>query len=181
MASVIVETGAGLSTANSYISVVDATAYLAQSNRSEAKWEEADDEGQAAALVLAAQYIGARWADRFIGQVANENQALDWPRYGALKKFGTVYDTSDIPAALKQAQVEYALLEINTPGTLFESPEYDATRRPITSMTDKVDVLEVRRDFASGGDNQPATWRKFPIADNLLKPLLQPGGTLLRV
>ena len=86
-----------------------------------------------------------------------------------------------MPIVVRDAQIEYALIEANNPGQLFASPDYDVTRRQLTGIREKVDVIEEARQF-SDSNISPTTWRKYPIADNLIAHLVGSAAvkTLLR-
>ncbi len=85
--SIIVEDGTGLATAESYISVADASTYFTA--RGNTTWD-ALDEGEAtaareAALRLATDYMTAVYRDRWEGVRYTEGQALCWPRSGVVR------------------------------------------------------------------------------------------------
>jgi hypothetical protein len=78
--TLIVETGAGLANAESYISVADATAYHA--NRGNAAWAAlASDTIREQLLRKATEYMVGQYRDNWKGQRTGAVQALDWPRY----------------------------------------------------------------------------------------------------
>ena len=114
--ALIVETGAGLSDADSYISEADATAYLTSIGKSDA-WDAIDD--KEAALRLATSYLLQRYRGRWLGNRRFITQALDWPRYGVVLEdspggFGgyePLYDIDKVPPEVKQA---CALLALKT-------------------------------------------------------------------
>lgn len=65
--TVIVETGAGIINANSYVDEAFVLAYLTDRNR-DAAWTAAGATVQAAAVVAGTDYIEKRWSQRFKGQ-----------------------------------------------------------------------------------------------------------------
>jgi len=176
-----VETGSGSQTANTYISVADADQYLENTGRQGGNWAAGGSSAKQRFLILAAQYMTARWNSKWKGRATNEFQRLDWPRINVQRKNGFYFDQTTIPEEVQQAQVEYALLEATSPGTLFPTIQYDDTNRPLKKIREKVDVLEEEREFADGNGGRPQSWRKFPVADGLLKHLVSNGGMLLRV
>lgn len=179
--ALIVETGSGEDpTVNSYISVADAGDLLTRTNRKNGVWADGGAAVQEAALALAFMYMYSRWTDKWLGIASKKDQPGDWPRRDTFKRSGHAYRSTEIPTVVIQAQVEYALIEATTPGILFTSPEYDDTGRVVIEKTDKVDVLVETRKFSDR--TQPVTWRKYPIADNLLKHLIESGSvsTMLR-
>lgn len=99
MATIVVETGARVSGANSYVSEATLTTY-------------ATDRGvtisgdTAELLIQAMDYIESL---EFIGLRYTEDQELEWPRSGAKKKRIYYYDTDEIPQELKDGLCEVAL------------------------------------------------------------------------
>lgn len=66
--TLIVETGSGLRTANSYTTAAFVTTYLTALGRvTENLWSTIDDAAREAALIQATQYIDTRWGQRFKG------------------------------------------------------------------------------------------------------------------
>jgi hypothetical protein len=125
----VVETGAGLATATSYVSVAFANAYHA--GRRQTAWTGgvADKE---AALIKATEYIDVTMGANFYGEPKNagydgtDPQALAWPRvYAYDEDTGREIDPDSVPIAVQQATCEIALVAL-TEGTLF--PASDATR-----------------------------------------------------
>jgi hypothetical protein len=98
MATIVVETGTGSATANSYVSEADLTTY-------------ATDRGvtlsgdTAVLLIQAMDYIESQ---AFLGWKYTEDQALQWPR-AAVYIDGYVVDTDEIPQLLIDALCEVAI------------------------------------------------------------------------
>ncbi len=174
----IVENGNGLVNATTYASIAEADQYLENTGRNLGAWAAGGDAAKQRALNLAADYMQARWNRRWKGRQTNEFQRLDWPRIGTQRKNGYYINSSEVPLEVKEAQTEYALLEITSPGTLFPTLAFDDTNRLPTRTRDKVDVLETEREYGSG---MVRNWRSFPIADGKIKHLVSPTGQLLRV
>ncbi len=180
--ALVVEDGTGADPlANSYASDDDARTYLKNTGRFAGTWQNTARSTREGFLVLATQYMAARWNTLWNGIRSNEDQPLDWPRFDTFKRSGFVYQSDEMPIEVRDAQIEYALIEANNPGQLFQSPEYDPTRRQLTALSEKVDVIEESRQF-SASNISPTTWRKYPIADNLISHLVSSGTvkTLLR-
>lgn len=97
-----VETGTGSATSNSYASVAEADAFLA--DRGNATWAAAAQATKEQALVSASDYLDAGYP--FSGTRSSTSQAMAWPRIGA-------YDTVDnvavapasVPAKVKKAAI----------------------------------------------------------------------------
>lgn len=110
--ALVVETGSGSSTAESYISVADADTYF-DSKRGPASTYAAD--WDAVATTEAIKEACLRWATRLIdkgwvwdGQKSTTTQALKWPRSYVLDDEGEEIDGDVIPADLKYAVAELA-------------------------------------------------------------------------
>ena len=102
-----VETGSGSATAESYISVADASTY--HSNRGNAAWAAlASDTVREQCLRKATDYMVAMYRNSWQGCRVDDNQALDWPRYGCVVD-GFDIDSSTIPTPIKNACAELAL------------------------------------------------------------------------
>ena len=102
----IVEDGAGLAGANSYLAVADADTYHTDNNQS--AWSGTDAEKQAA-LIKASRHVDGHY--RFKGAKASAAQALEWPRSGATDWSGHV--ASGLPQRLKDAVAELALAALS--------------------------------------------------------------------
>lgn len=103
-------------TANSYASLVEASAY--HSARGNATWTGSDTLKEAA-LIRATQWIDGRYGDLWPGiRWKLRGQALDWPRVEASDRDGTVLDYDTIPVEVLNATCEAALRELVTPGSL---------------------------------------------------------------
>ena len=114
----IYEDGTGKSNANSYSSVEDAYTYFA--DRGINTWLNLERLQQEYALIQATDYIEANysWAT---GVVVNEDQALGWPRNGAVDRRGYTIDSNIIPKEVKKAtwilakQIGVDEVDINAP------------------------------------------------------------------
>lgn len=164
--SLIVEDGTGLATAQSYISVADASTYHTAHGNS--AWAAAaTDALREAALVRATAAIDGLKAWK--GYRSNQTQALAWPRIGVVDTDGYEFDYDDIPQKLKDALCEGALLELATAGSLTPALERGgAVRR------EKIGSLET--------EYEPGASRKtvYTIIDNLLSSLVREPCKLTR-
>lgn len=169
--ALVVEDGTGLSTAESYMSVADATAYhLARGN---AAWAGlASDTVREQKLRLASDYMVATYRERWAGWRVNSTQALDWPRYevpmpdtvgGLVMNY---YPSNAVPAIVARACAELALRAID--GDL--APDLDA---PV--VREKVGPIET--EYAAGA-RQSTTYRAI---DSMLAPLFAASGGMLKV
>ena len=133
--SLVVETGAGLSNANSYATVAQADAYLRARARA-AAWDALDLETKAGRLVMATGYLDA--AVRWAGEIATSAQALGWPRANALDRDGRPLAVDAVPVAVRNAAIEIAQA-----GEL-------TTERSRSAVSETVGPISV--DYADGHD-----------------------------
>lgn len=134
-----VEDGTGLLAANSYASVSEADAYF--SDRGNATWGDADADVKEQALVRSSSALDGMFGDRWPGVRAYQAQALDWPRCEAYDRDG--YLLSGVPAQVKAAAIEGAIVELGAAGAL--SP---ALERGGAVIREKVGSLET--EYAAG-------------------------------
>ena len=109
MATLIVETGAGLSNANSYATLAEANTYH-ETRLHVSDWTSASDANKETALMWATRSI-----DNMIhwnGAVSTDDQALQWPREGVIDRNGNAIENDEIPTFLKYATSEFARLLI---------------------------------------------------------------------
>lgn len=104
--ALIVEDGAIVADAESYITVADADAYFTA--RGNAAWDALVTADKEAALRKATDYMTGRYGLRWKGVRVNELQALDWPRSGAYAN-GFLIDADVVPVAVQRACAELAV------------------------------------------------------------------------
>ncbi len=168
--SLIVETGAGIPGAESYVSVAEALIYHA--NRVNSSWSAATTATQEAKLREATAYLDSTYRERWKGW--RIEQALEWPRYevtisGALQRNalsggfigGGYLPNNQIPQRLKDATCEAALRALS--GPLLADVDHKVLRemvsRGIETWYNDVDVATT-----------------YPAIDGLLSGLLLPSG-----
>lgn len=147
-----VETGAGLSNANSYTSVAEADTYHA--DRGNSSWAPLDTATKQALLIRATDYIDQEYGQLFIGSRETDAQALEWPRIDV----DTIY-LDVVPTALKQAVCLLAM-EAKTTDLNPSLARGGAVKRQ------KVDVIEV--EFMDGASNKTSR----PAIAGLLRRLI---------
>lgn len=103
--TLVVENGTGLSTAESYISVADAS--TRHTNFGNTAWT-GSDAVKEAALRQATAYMLQAYRLRWQGLRKTVGQALDWPRYDVLVD-GFAVDTESVPAEVKNACADLAV------------------------------------------------------------------------
>jgi hypothetical protein len=101
----VVETGAGLSTANSYATVAEADAYY-EARPFSSSWQEMTTLEKTVSLVYATRLLDEQ-SDWF-GTRSTTIQALRWPRSGALDRDGETLEATELPVDIKRATMELA-------------------------------------------------------------------------
>jgi len=164
----IVETGSGSTTANSYSTVVDATDYFTQRNQADA-WDAIEDKD--AALIMATDYMGQMYRLRWAGIRRTEGQALDWPRYNVPRVDGpgfsegpSYYPTDQVPEEVKRACRELALRTKD--GPLVSDLERAVQSETIGPLTTTYFDADSRN-------------KRYSAVDAILSPLM--AGRVLRV
>jgi hypothetical protein len=105
--TVTVEDGTGKEDANSYVSSADATAILAL-DPFVTNWTALTDDAKAQHVIKATALIDAHFD--FRGLRVWKEQALAWPRAGAVDNDGVVILENEMPAVLKKATATLASL-----------------------------------------------------------------------
>jgi hypothetical protein len=166
MTAVIVETGAGLSNADSYTSVADATTYHANIGNADA-WDAIEDKD--AALRKATIFMVRQYRTMWAGVRAKISQALDWPRYdvpmldgpSGYRSFPNYYDFDVVPNEVKHACAELALKTAD--GELI----IDLERATASESVGSISVT-----YFDAGQQQ----KRFTAIDKTLRPLFGGGG-----
>ncbi len=156
----IVQTGDGVSGANSYSSVAYADSYF--SDRGNAVWSGLTTTQKEISLIKATDYIESRYSTRFISHPLTDDQELSFPRLDGL-----------IPDRLVRATCEYAVRQAVS--DLSPDPTWDASGRDVMASTVKVGTIEKSLTFGT-----KVNVKSYPIVDNLLKPLLNPANSVIR-
>jgi hypothetical protein len=131
---IIVETGANVPNANSYVSVDDARTYAA--NRGVVL--PADDDAVAAMLIQASDYLEAKSCEyQGVPTYTDPAQSLAWPRTGAIIGC-TEFPSDQIPKQLIAAQVQLAMA-VNAGIALFPNvtPQDYVTEETVGPITTK--------------------------------------------
>ena len=155
--ALIVETGSGAATSESYISVANADAYLAA--RGSTLWATIQTAEKEQALRRATDYMRQAYNGRWKGLQPFIAQALDWPRYGVIVNGWYVPDRA-VPVDVANACAEFAFRAAF--GDL--SPDVGAQ---VTSET----VGPISVSYAVGARQTMA----FKAIDNLLAKYLTGG------
>jgi hypothetical protein len=152
--ALIIETGTGGSTSQSYATVAYALSY--HEARGNNTWATITTLQQEQALIRACDYIEQVYGQTWQGFRVNSTQALSFPR-SSVFIHGYLKASDEIPTILINAQCEMALKAAQ--GELLPDLERGVTR-------EKVGSLEVEYDRYS-----PQS-KRYLVIDNLLKPLM---------
>lgn len=153
--ALVVETGSGVSGANSYLKVAELRAFAADRGLS----LPAGDSAVEALLIKAADYLELK---SYIGVKFTDSQGLSWPR------LETVYvptESTAIPSVLKRAQSILAMEAQNG--------ELSWATRPGKYIQTKIDVIYIK--YAS--DKDRASGLRFNSVEDLLSGILSVSGS----
>lgn len=156
--SLIVETGSGSSTAESYQSVAGYKAWADARG-----YTYGTDALIEQAARRATSYIDSAYLDSFPGlRTHSRSQALEWPRSGVTDREGNAIDSDEIPSEIIEATNEAMKREIASPGSL--SPDIKAGG----GVAQRVKAGSVEVEFANTG----TTWPTYPAIGQALSSLL---------
>ena len=161
-ATLVVEDGTGLASANSYISLADANSYLEGLRNPEA-WTEASDATKEQALRVATSYLDDKYGDQWVGIRNGRTQALDWPRSLAYDLDGYAIDNDEVPKRLKNATAEMALRYIVAPDELM--PDVAVDDQGIASESNTVGPISQSVTYQGGKSYS----KRFTNVERMLK------------
>ena len=127
-------------------------------------------ESKRKSLRLACQKLSAMYAMRWNGRRASASQALPWPRFGVIDQDGYTVDSSSVPGAVKQAQIELALRIQNGDDVLVDVDP------GIKSESVKAGPVEQSVTYVSNKNSQ----KLMPLIDKILTGLITSGNSLMR-
>lgn len=163
--TLIVEDGTGMSTANSFVDVATADAYL--SARGITTWAGLQQPEKEQALIRAADFMRLyRWQ----GVRSVAGQALDWPRM-YVRAFDADVAINSIPTDVKNAQIELAWRGAG--GPLLPDIKGDDTGRVVTKKVEKVGPIDVETTYASRGQMAVPTFPVWSAVLVILDPYLR--------
>lgn len=151
----VVETGAGLSNANSYASVSAADSYVA--DRGITGWTSLTQTVKEQSLVKATDYLEATYRGAWKGNRVSETQSLSWPRYNV------IVDGFNFPANVVPTLVINACIEMALRASLGETLLADQGQRV---KREKIDVIEVEyQDYSD-------PTQRYPLVNRMVMPYL---------
>lgn len=158
--AIVVEDGTGKADAEAYCTVDFATTYHAAMGN--AAWTALSNDAKEQALRKATRYMDARY--RFSGSKQTAEQALAWPRIGAMNQ-GWLVDEGIVPLPVQRACAELALQSTTTDLAPTGAPDGAV-------VSETVDVLSVT--YATGRAGVVV----FRVVDQLLHGLIYGGSTM---
>lgn len=111
----------------------------------------------------------------FSGGLDGGIQPLSWPRNYAYDEQGSLI--AGIPDRLKMAVSEYAVRAVSA--TLLPDPTVDPYAGSVQARTEKVGPIEESYEYVAGTVGK-ITFKPYPAADKLLRPLLLGSGGVIR-
>ena len=109
--SIVVEDGTGLATADSYISVADASAYLANYGE-ETAFDALTTPDQENALKIGTRWMDTSYGGKWDGSRKYEVQALDWPRVNVEDFDGYAVASTSVPLHITYATALIAVASL---------------------------------------------------------------------
>lgn len=167
--SLVVESGTGLSNAESYVSVVDANTF--HTRMGNAAWTGTDTVKEQA-LRKATRYVDLFYYDRWQGYRIKPTQALQWPRYNVYDRDTNIIDPTSIPQAIKDAVAEMALRSLSEDIL----PDLEGAGE-IASESIRVGPITDAKTYTGGGKSQI---KKYATCDLLVQMFLHQGRTVER-
>lgn len=165
----VVETGAGVTGATSYLTLAAAEQYILDFGLTCTAWTAASDDQKKVGLNVAARYLDATYGQRWRGKYRKDpDQGLMWPRVAAVNDDGVDYD-DEVPVKLMQAATQLAVYWV-TNGSLF--PSADLTGQ-LKSESIKIDVLEISKEYMGGS----ITGEIDSTVDGLMLELIECAGS----
>lgn len=161
--ALVIETGAVVAGANSYLSLADAQAFILARGLDETTMTEAT-------MIQAFDYVNS-FESQYQGSRVSADQTGSFPRYNVIIN-GFAFASDEIPQQLKDAQAYAAYYESQTVGIL----------QPVTNgqtITHEEVTGAVAVDYADNGLSSETY--SFPAISALLKPLFNAFGSSLRV
>lgn len=159
-----VEDGTGKTNAESYLSVSDADTY--HSSFGNTSWSALTTANKEMALRKATRYLDNRFRARWVGSRSNRDQALDWPRYGAIDLDGYLIDYNMLPEDLKRATAEAALR--SSQGTDLESDVTADNSGVVESSSFQAGPVSISETFSAKTSDTTYT-----VIDRLVGSLVQ--------
>jgi hypothetical protein len=149
--ALVVETGSGLATANSYATLAESTAYFDARSKPSA-WVAATWQQKEQSLRIATAYLDSVYGSQWVGIRQSSAQALDWPRSDAYDMAGEIIDLT-VPQRLKSACAEIAARYLADPAQLM--PDTEAGQDGVASETVAVGPISISSSYEGSKKTAP--------------------------
>jgi len=149
--ALVVETGSGLATANSYSTLAQATTYFDARSKPSA-WVAATWQQKEQSLRIATAYLDSVYGSQWIGMRLSGAQALDWPRSDAYDMAGEIIELA-VPQRLKSACAEIAARYLADPAQLL--PDTEAGQDGVASETVSVGPISISSSYEGSKKSAP--------------------------
>lgn len=165
--ALIVETGAGVSGAESYADVAAIDAYWAArpNNALATVWDGGDTDAKEGAAREATAYLDATYGSLYRGYRKDYDQGLEWPRTDALDE--TARDLPDLPQQLPNAVCELAARALSAP----LAEDVPSGGGDIKRIKEKVGPLETDTEYTAAG--QIVGLERYRVVHMMLGPVLK--------
>lgn len=167
-----VETGSGLSNADSYNTLAEITTHLADYGDDDAAYLALSTTEQEVRARNAFRFMGAAFATRWIGRRLLDSQSAAWPRSGAVDNDEFAVGYNSVPARVKQA---HAILTAKASSAEL-LPDTAAGSGPLKSK--EVHAGPVGKSVTYAGVAVP--YPTYNLVLGILSPLLVSGLLLER-
>ena len=176
MIDFVVEDGTDVPNANAYVSVEYADAYF--ENKGISDWGELTLTAKQSRIIVATQYIDARWFGQFKGDRFYEDQTLEFPRdeWTRTVEDPVTEETSIVPympAPLLMAACEYAYAVDSETMSLAVNYETTDTGDRIKRKKEQVGTLQTDTEYFNPGSAEGSLWASYTLADSLIARLLK--------
>jgi len=172
--SLIIEDGTGKADAESYVSVAEVLVYLGKLYPA-STFITADIAVQERRCRQGTTYIDLKYGSIWIGDRANQHQALDWPRKFATDADNYAILTNEIPARLKL--MAYESIQVFAEKVDVVAPQ--ASIGTIKSESVTVGPLSKSVEYM-GGKNPTTELEVFPKINRMARWLVDPAGNVER-
>lgn len=169
--TLIQEDGTGLANANTYGSIAESNAYATQ--RGWTAWLALSDADKEKHLLLAMDYMRAKYRGRWKGIRVRDNMSLDHPRFDFYDVDHYLIASNIVHVDVKNAQFELA--ERSRTQTLLPDVS-SANSGALKSETVEAGSVKRSREWFGGKEQ----YARFSAVDGLLKPYLVDGEALIR-
>jgi len=167
--SLVVETGSGLSNADSLASVADCDTHNTNYVNSSV-WTAATTPEKELALRVATRYVKIKYSQRWNGTQKTDTQSLPFPREEMYVN-GFLFSNAAVPVGVVQAVCELAIISLSE-----DILPTDDSASMITEESVKVGPIEETLKYAGG----KTVVKSYPVSSGYLSEYISYGGRVDR-